>query len=897
MPKSLQSQLAYTGGEVSPLMDARADHPKYQASCRQLQNMIALRQGAATRRPGLRRIAPAKYPDANLVVRLMEFQFSPATSFIMEFGHYYVRFYSNQQRVMVTDAPVWVSGTTYQPGAFVKDPTAGNAIYYYNQIAGGVPLTSTIAPSAAAFQNWVAQTIYEVPSPYPADSGYGAVVLSVTPCQINDVVYLVHEDYPPWKLTRYGDTDWRMEMVSFSTPPLLDQNATGIYIAATATTGSVTLSANAAAWAAGTYYKVGDAVNPGTVPYICKVNHVSSPAFATDLTNGKWEQAFIFNNGQIGGFFQLSHIRDSDFIEIDITADGTSGVLTAVGPCDLSTYGTWTADVELQRSLDGGATWQTIQIVTSRNDHNAAIEVEVGVTALFRLVVDNWVSAGGTTTPRAVFTARSAFVHGLVQITAVANAYDATALVVKELYSTDTTKTWSEGAWSAYRGYPRALTIFQQRAVYGGSEYEPQRIWGSVTNDLENFTLGDQTRATDSFAFDIAAVGRGPIEWLIGQVDLFAGFMGAEWIINAGSGAVGGSTSPITPTQIAAGEHSAWGSAPGVPPEVVGNAVLYTQRSAKTIQQMLFSVYTNKYMSNDLTSLSEHLFTAGIVQMAYQPQFRNQGIVWIVQQGGALCGMTYQIEQEVYAWHRHISGWNPETETLDAIESVACIGGQGSEDDEVWVAVDRPGGRSIELMNPVNWETEGTPVKGIAQPDMTQAFYVDSGITVTSPATNVITGLDHLEGRAVVGLVNGNIPVGPMTVSGGSVEISGYEPQPGDVVHVGLPIYYAVQGMRMDVDARAGFLSMVMKAVSRVYLRVLNSLGGKIRGNGDKVVPINYRAQSLPIDQYPPLYTGDREVVPQSTQTYDPIMIVEGSDALPLTLLATTVRDGITGSA
>ena len=49
---------------------------------------------------------------------------------------------------------------------------------------------------------------------------------------------------------------------------------------------------------------------------------------------------------------------------------------------------------------------------------------------------------------------------------------------------------------------------------------------------------------------------------------------------------------------------------------------------------MIFSIQTAKYMSDDLTGESEHLFTSGIVQLAYQQRWRGQGLVWVVTQQG-----------------------------------------------------------------------------------------------------------------------------------------------------------------------------------------------------------------------------------------------------------------------
>jgi len=726
---------------------------------------------------------------------------------------------------------------------------------------------------------------------------YEIDIWRIVPCQINDVIYLVHPDYPVYKLERFADTDWRLSQVAFLTPALIDQNATGVLITPGALIGTTTLTASASAWAGAVYYLIGQSVSSGGSLYTCVMEHTSS-VFATDLANGKWRLETIFTSGNVGGFFQLGYIRNAANVQLTLAANGTSAVLEASGECEFTTYGSWAATVDLERSDDYGATWYKIRTISSLSDHNGNIAIKIAGVAQFRMVVTNYTASVGA--PRAVFNVISSVAYGLAKVTVYTSAVLVTVDVLSRFYASSATQFWSEGAWSNRRGFPQAVTAFQQRFIYGGSSHEPQRIWGTQTNDIENFALGDQTLASDGLAFDLAAVGRGRIQWLIGQVDLFVGFSGAEWIVNAGAGAYGGSNDPITAQAINAGEQSSWGSAEGVPPALVGNNVLYTQRAGRTLQAITFSVYTNKYQSADLTSLSEHLFGAGIRQIAYQPQFRSQSIIWVVSESGALCGMTYDSQSEVYAWHRHISafaenGSNPSS--INFIESVACIDGQGDDDDEVWVVVDRPNGRMIELINPINWETAADPVKGIKQPSMSLAIYVDSAITVLAPGSNVISGLTHLNGMDVIGLLNGNMTFGPLTVIGGQITIADYVAAASDIIHVGLPIHYEVQGMRMDNGGNSGLLIGVTKAISRVYLRLFNSLSGKVVGNGLKEIPIQYRTQALPLNVGPALFTGQKEVVPEGTQSDDPTLIIQGSDPLPLTILATTMRVGISGSA
>lgn len=903
MTKSIENQLAYNGGEWSPLMDSRVDHPKYRQACRQLHNMVALKQGGATRRPGTKYVGTAKYASSftvqNNEVRLMKFQYSPTTSFILEFGNHYIRFYSNRQQVTINSAATWVSGSNYVLGNYVTDPSNSLIYYCIASVSGG-----TTQPHSDS-THWTQQTIYEVPSPYSgvgniSGGSWASEIWQVVPCQVNDVVYLVHPSYPPYKLTRIADTNWTMTQVAFMTPALLDQNATDTTITASATKGSVTLTATAPAWATAKYYTIGNSIDNGPNIYVCIVAHTSG-TFANDLAAGYWQYQTVFQSGHVGSVWQLASLVPSNFVQYDITATGTSSSLSALGKWELHTYGVWSADIKLQRSLDNGLTWETVRLISGRSDRNADVTGTAVSRGLYRIDVSNYAAPTnpGATTPRVVFETVDAFFYGHVQITAVSNPYIATATVIDELYNTSATQYWSEAAWSTLRGYPRAITTFQQRMIYGGSGYEPQRIWGTVTNDLENFALGDQTQATDSFAFDLAAVQRGPIEWLIAQTELFVGFSGAEWVVTSGSTSQGANSgAAITPTAINAVEHSSWGSAVGVQPAVVGNAVLYTQRAERTIQQMMFSIYTTKYMSADMTSLSEHMFGAGIAQIDYQPQFRNQGIVWTITKSNGLCGMTYQLEQEIFAWHRHTTGDGTDV----GFESVAVVQGTGADDDEVWVVSNRTLGttkyRYIEYLNPTVWETQGTASQGIPTPTIANAFYVDSGKTITSPGSSTISGFLHLASRYVVGLINGNMTFGPLLVNGsGQITIPNYTPTAGDILQIGLPANYAVQTMRLDLDPRGGVVQGLTKALSKLYLRVVNSLGGSVGDGGAKAVPVNYRTVLTPLNQGPAIFTGEKAIAPfTGAFSTDPVYVIQGSDALPLTLLSVAVKYDVSGS-
>lgn len=974
MVKSLHQQIGFSAGELSPKIDARVDSPKYAAGLRQCLNMIPYKMGPLTRAPGTQYIANTKKvntPGHNYAVRTLPFTFSPTTSFVLEFGDHYIRFYSNGQQVMVNSAPTWVSGQYYYPGNYVTDPTDNKIYLRLTSGSGSVqPHLDTI--------DYVQQTILEIPNtPYGADALTGSIyttdIYKLAFTQINDVIYLVSPDYRPYSLTRISDTDWSFGAVVYKTPALLDQNATDTIITPSAVQGlGVTLTASAPAWVSGNFYNLDNSVEVSGVIYNCIVANVAVAVFATDLSAGYWEPQTIFRTSMVEGVWQLATLRNSSYIEVDGTAaagfsNTTSDPIQCLGAWEVHTYGVWSADIAIQRSTDSGVTWNTVRTLTGRNDRNADIEGRALSLSLFRLVVSNVSvpTTPGPTDPRVVFECVDTFIYGLVELTGVISPTVAVGNVTAQLADSNPlaspwvsgqaytagdfvsynfvnytclinimsatppsqdatnwgltapggTLFWSEAAWSDYRGFPRAITSFQQRIVYGGSGYEPQRIWGTVTNDLENFARGDQTLATDSFAFDLNAPSRGPIYWLIGQTDLFAGFSGAEWVINSGSTNQlnGGAGAAITATSINAVEHSSWGSAPFVSPAIIGNALFFTQRQATSQRQMMFSVYTEKYMSQDLTLLSDHLFASGIVALAYQPRWHKQSLIWALTEQGTLCAMTYELDQEIFGWAPRQTGYgqtDPDDIAIppdNGFESVCVIDGQGKDDDEVWVVANRLIGgvqtRFIERVNPNNWEEFFVGAPNPPMPVLADAFYVDCGLTVTNPGTTTIPGLSYLEGRYVYGLADGNA-FGPILVTGGMAQLPAAIPATVAKVQIGLPISYAGQPMRIDNDPSRGNTQGLVKQISDVFIRVWNSMGGSI-ANGTDGLGIN---QSVPIAY--PLSTGpfgvptfisvptDIRVIPKPNPTpgNDPIYIVQGNDALPLTVLCLVLKYDVTAS-
>ena len=78
------------------------------------------------------------------------------------------------------------------------------------------------------------------------------------------------------------------------------------------------------------------------------------------------------------------------------------------------------------------------------------------------------------------------------------------------------------------------------------------------------------------------------------------------------------------------------------------------QRARRKIRELAFNFDVDGYVAPDMTILAEHITEGGLTQVAYQ-QEPNQ-IIYATREDGELVGLTYQREQQVTAWHRHIFG-------------------------------------------------------------------------------------------------------------------------------------------------------------------------------------------------------------------------------------------------
>lgn len=192
----------FNTGEMSPLLSGRVGFDKYPNGASILENFIPTTQGPNQRRAGTRYVYPVK--DSAKKVLLVPFEYSVTQAYMLEFGDYYVRFYT-------WDASTKVRGILTSGGSPVEVVTPYSVGDLYN--VDGTPRLRFI--------------------------------------QSGDFLYLAHSLYQQRVLKRLSATSFAMSLYEVAGGPWMPLNDTAVTVYASAETGSVTLTSSVPIYEAG----------------------------------------------------------------------------------------------------------------------------------------------------------------------------------------------------------------------------------------------------------------------------------------------------------------------------------------------------------------------------------------------------------------------------------------------------------------------------------------------------------------------------------------------------------------------------------------------------------------------------------------------------------------------
>lgn len=306
--------------------------------------------------------------------------------------------------------------------------------------------------------------------------------------------------------------------------------------------------------------------------------------------------------------------------------------------------------------------------------------------------------------------------------------------------------------------WPGVVALHDQRRFFASSLAKPQTLWATAAGLYNNFSASRPIQDNDAITLTLAALQVNEVRWLVPLDNLVVLTSGAEWILRPG-----GNSDVLTPSSTVAKSQSQVGAA-HIPPIVANNRVLFVQERGSFVRDLGYEFSADGYVGQDLSILARHLFRSRQVKdwaFAAEPD----KIVWCCMSDGALLGLTYLRDQEIYAWHQH--------DTPGAFESVCTIGEAGRDVPYFVVrrTIDGTAHRFIERMRPLDF--------GDSSAD---AWRLDCAQQYDGDPTSALAGLDHLEGEDVVILADGAV-VNGQTVTGGAVSL----PFEASKVIVGLP--------------------------------------------------------------------------------------------------------------
>nr|BAR32456.1 putative tail tubular protein B [uncultured Mediterranean phage uvMED] len=456
------------------------------------------------------------------------------------------------------------------------------------------------------------------------------------------------------------------------------------------------------------------------------------------------------------------------------------------------------------------------------------------------------------------------FNSGIAKITSRTNTTVVVVTILTAFANTDAKDDWKLGAFSDTTGHPSCVSFYEQRLVFAGTSSEPQTVFFSKAGDYENMTSG--TNADDAMVYTIAANQVNVIRYLKAQRTLVIGTTAAEYTVSAD-----GTDASITPTNITIKRQSSYGSA-NVDAVTAGNAILFLQKAKRKIRELAYNFDSDSYVAPDLCILNDTVTESGIVQMEWQQEPDN--ILWCVREDGQLAALTYQRSENVVSWHRHILGGAFGSGNA-VVESIASISGDLNE-DELWCIVKRTVNgatvRYVECFSDFDFdETTATDFK-----------FLDSHLSYSGSATTSLSGLSHLEGQSVSILADGSVHANK-TVSSGAITLD----RSVTKACVGLSYDSVLQTMRIEGGATEGTSQGKIKRISKVVLRLFETVGVKVGPSLTKLETIPFRTTSsnlsAPVDT---LIEGDKEIEFDDDYNSDGHIFIKQDQPLPASILA-----------
>jgi hypothetical protein len=558
----------------------------------------------------------------------------------------------------------------------------------------------------------------------------------------SDRIYLTEGEIAPHRLSRFALDNWTIEPTPFANGPFAPVNINRAK--------EITVSDVAGNIAVTTNFDLFDSRYIGVLFQLSEVNTTRTPAWSADISTSVGDQ--FYNSGnvyRVAGFDVNNGVTGGDAP----TASIVGGAVTSIGPVqwhafasdNAGGYPDWIAGETVRigdRRWTGEFVFEVVGFAASGK--NTGVNPPVHISGF-------WLGEKGG--PVYEYLSDGS---GIIQITQISGARSASADVIRQLpagLENAGTYRWAEQAWSAVKGFPRAIGAYKQRHIYGGTPTEPRTIWHSVIGGTVDFSALGGDDEGFSYILDSDQRDNGEITYIVqaGGV-LHIGTTAGEF--------VGSSTDA---DRVYAEETATYDSdtsigSRSVAPVIVNGKVVFLAKSARKLITLLLGP-EGKYEDEHLTQIARHILAPGAVKLVFQAE--PVPCIWAVLSNGDLVGCTYILKQKVLGFHRHEVGGG-------AVVDVEVMPGDDGSSEVLELVVRRTINGQVrhfrEQMQPPFVDLDGDA------PDIEDAWHLFAGVKYKGPATDEISGLDHLEGEVVAAWTEYGAFTG-LSVAGGRVSL------------------------------------------------------------------------------------------------------------------------------
>lgn len=949
---SIQNSLS--SGEISPAIWGRSDLEKYHNGTSTCRNFFSNYRGGVMSRAGLAYVGTSLQTFPEAAPRLIPFQFSLTQGYVLEFGQNYMRIVTDG--AFVTEDPQSITGISNANPAVMTYASNGsppytlhngdwiyvsgcNGLDYFNDLivvvsslsgANFIPLdmfgnpfdTTTMNPYTTPDGNL--ERIATFTSPYAAsDLPFLKFVQSADVMTLTCVNTETGTEYPPYSLTRLGNTDWVFAVYDFgSSVPA----PTNLVVSANSSTTPDT-------WYSYVVTAVsGDQESIASISSAVENNDISLFAGSNSLA---WDQ--------VPGAQSYNIYATTPSYAVPPPASSLYGFIgTALAPgfTDTNLISDFTKTPPIHSDPFAQAPISDIVITNPGSGYSQA-------------TVGYVITGGGTGFIGTPIVESGSVVGFIIQNPGFNYSGSTIAFTGGTGATADIVVGPSTGT------YPAVSAYYQQRQVYASTTNQPDTYWMSQPGLYNNFDASIPIIDSDAIEGTPWAQQVNGIQWLVPMPGGLVVLTGkGAWQVN------GGSLGAITPSDQTATPQAYNGANGTVPPITINYDIIYLQSKGSAWRDLSYNFFVNIYTGTDLTVLSDHLVrNFQMIQAAWSEE--PYRLLWVVRNDGQMLCLTYVKEQDVYAWTRHdtnggfLSVASVTEPPVDAVYVVTIRYIQGNwryyierMNNRLWTDVENAFCVDAGLTTANNFvypqatitpdsnnssSTTVTATSAVFSPTYVgQVMRVGGGsglitaygnnenvtvdfsvVPVTETAPNdpnnrplpqsggnwsiapvytTIEKLNHLEGMTVAILSDGSV-VENQVVTNGMVTL----PAPASLVTVGLPYTCQVQTLYLDHPQEKGDTTQNRrKNISALGIRVYASRG--IQVGADQIdqstlenfpqvtwnnmievtdrTPQNYAGQPVP------LYTGDYYLAITSGWDLKGQVAIQQTYPLPAQILA-----------